>query len=199
MTAVAPRPTDLRVSGTAYDGDPTHEPIHAARTPIGSALVLNATYEPLAIVSGRRAVVLVLDGKADALDGTGRELHAATLTIEIPSVVRLRYHVRVPYQRDVALSRRGVFARDGHACQYCGARAETLDHVVPRSRGGSHTWDNVVAACRPCNVSKADRLLDEVRMALRRHPAPPRRLSWVLVAVGRVPEAWRPWIRSDAA
>ena len=166
---------------------------------MGRALVLNATYEPLAIVPGRRAAVLVLDEKADVLDLSGEHLHAATLTIEVPSVIRLRYFVRVPHQREVALSRRGVFARDGHRCQYCGERAETLDHVVPRSRGGSHTWDNVVAACRPCNVRKADRLLHDTRMSLHRAPTVPRRLSWVVVAVGRVPDAWRPWLHAAAA
>ena len=114
--------------------------------------------------------------------------------IEIPSVVRLRYHVRVPYQRDVALSRRGVFARDGHACQYCGARAETLDHVVPRSRGGSHTWDNVVAACRPCNIRKRDRLLHETTMNLRARPRAPLGASWSIIASGSVPGEWEPYL-----
>ena len=117
----------------------------------------------------------------------------------LPLVVRLRYFVKVPYHRNVALSRRGVFARDGHRCQYCGDRAETLDHVVPRSRGGVHAWDNVVAACRPCNVHKADRLLNETRMALRTSPSVPRQLSWILVAAGQVPSAWEPYLQRVAA
>lgn len=162
------------------------------------ALVLNATYEPLAVVSGRRAVVLVLAAKADPLEGTGAWFHAERLSLEVPSVIRLRAVVRVDRRRDMAISRRGVFARDEHRCQYCGARAETLDHVVPRSRGGGHTWENVVAACRPCNVRKADRLLDESRFILCRPPATPRRLSWVTVAVGQVPDAWRPWLPAAA-
>jgi 5-methylcytosine-specific restriction endonuclease McrA len=162
------------------------------------ALVLNATYEPLAVVSGRRAVVLVLAAKADPLEGTGAWLHAERLSLEVPSVIRLRAVVRVDRRRDMAISRRGVFARDEHRCQYCGARAETLDHVVPRSRGGGHTWENVVAACRPCNVRKADRLLDESRFTLCRPPSTPRRLSWVTVAVGQVPDAWRPWLPAAA-
>ena len=166
---------------------------------MGSALVLNATYEPLAVVPSRRAAILVLAEKADILDLSGQVLHSERTTLPLPSVIRLRYFVRVPYHRNVALSRRGVFARDGHSCQYCGNRAETLDHVVPRSRGGLHTWDNVVAACRRCNVGKADRLLHETRFSLRVPPVAPRQLSWVLVSVGRVPSAWEPYLARVAA
>ncbi|MGE0309882.1 MAG: HNH endonuclease, partial [Acidimicrobiia bacterium] len=103
------------------------------------ALVLNATYEPLCVVSWRRAVCLVLAGKADILasgDGEGEVVHSERLTLATPSVVRLRYVVRVPFHRRTALSRRAVFARDGHRCQYCGAHADSIDHVVPRSKGG---------------------------------------------------------------
>ncbi len=106
--------------------------------------------------------------------------------------------MRVPYQRRTAISRRGVFLRDGGECQYCGSRAESIDHIVPRSRGGRHEWENVVAACRRCNTSKRDRYLHETNMCLRRSPEVPRHLSWVLVAVGRVPEVWEPYL-SDAA
>ena len=160
--------------------------------------MLNATYEPLAVVTGRRAVVLVLADKADALDGTGLWLHAERAAYEVPSVIRLRAVVKVTRSRDLAISRRGVFVRDEHRCQYCGDRAETLDHVVPRSRGGLHCWENVVAACRPCNVAKADRLLPETRFRLQRQPVQPRRLSWVTLAVGQVPDQWRPWLPAAA-
>jgi 5-methylcytosine-specific restriction endonuclease McrA len=112
----------------------------------------------------------------------------------VPSVVRLRCYVRVPFQRLAPLNRRGVFARDGHRCQYCGASAESIDHVVPRSRGGEHTWDNVVAACRPCNVHKRDRLLHETSMRLRRRPRAPRAVTWVVVAAGSVPSNWEPYL-----
>ena len=162
------------------------------------ALVLNATYEPLSVVPGRRAVVLVLADRADPLDGSGEWLHAERLALEVPSVIRLRAVVRVDRQREVAVSRRGVFARDAHRCQYCGERAETIDHVVPRSRGGLHTWENVVAACRPCNVRKADKLLHDTRLELGRPPSRPRRLSWITVTVGKVPDQWRPWLPAAA-
>lgn len=159
------------------------------------ALVLNATYEPLGVVTGRRAAVLVLSDKADLVSGTGTDLHSERMALPLPSVVRLRYFVRVPYERHASLSRRAVFARDRHECQYCGRRADSIDHVVPRSRGGLHVWENVVAACRRCNLHKADRLLHEAGLELRRHPAVPRPYSWVVVTVGEVPEAWRPYVQ----
>ncbi len=172
------------------------EPLGEATRPTDSqrSLVLNATYEPLGVVASRRAVVLVLDDKAELLHHTGEAIHSEHLTVAVPSVVRLRQFVKVPYSRRAPLNRRGVFARDGHRCQYCGGAAESLDHVIPKSRGGPHTWDNVVAACRACNVRKRDRFLSETSMVLRRHPCAPRDLSWVTVAVGTVPEHWQPYL-----
>ncbi len=161
-------------------------------------LLLNATYEPLCVVSSRRAVVLILAAKAVAVHDTDQALHSATTVVAIPSVARLTRFVRVPYPAQVPLSRKGVFARDGGRCAYCGGSATSIDHVVPRSRGGPHTWDNVVAACRPCNVHKADRLLTETRLHLARHPSVPRRMSWVSVAVPHVPPQWRPWLPAVA-
>jgi len=164
---------------------------------MGRSLVLNATYEPLSVVSDRRAVVLVLSDKADVLHESGDAMHSEHLSVPVPSVVRLRSFVRVPFQRRAAISRRGVFLRDDGTCQYCGNRAESIDHVIPRSRGGEHVWENVVAACRPCNVAKRDRMLEDSGMKLRRAPRAPRRLSWLLVAVGSIPEPWMPYV--DAA
>jgi 5-methylcytosine-specific restriction endonuclease McrA len=157
--------------------------------------VLNASYEPLCVVSTRRAIVLVLKEKAEVLHATDRELHAERVAFAEPSVIRLTYFVRVPFRTRAALSRRGVFVRDGHRCQYCGAAAENIDHVVPRSRGGPHEWENVVAACRPCNSRKEDRLLHEVGMTLRRRPAAPRELQWIVVAVGSVHPHWEPYLQ----
>ena len=157
------------------------------------ALVLNASYEPLGVVTVRRAVVLVLSEKADVLHDTGDVLRSERLVVKVPSVIRLRYFVKVPYRRRAALNRKAVFARDDHRCQYCGAAAESIDHVVPRAKGGQHEWENVVAACRPCNVRKRDRLLEETTMVLRRRPTAPRELTWILVAVGSVPAHWEPY------
>jgi 5-methylcytosine-specific restriction endonuclease McrA len=160
------------------------------------ALVLNATYEPLCVVSTRRALLLVLDTKAELLSATDRAFHSERSVFPEPSVVRLTYYVRVPFQARVALNRRAVFVRDGHRCQYCDEPAENIDHVIPRSRGGAHTWDNVVAACRPCNARKMDRLLHETSMKLRRPPRAPRERTWILASVGAVRPDWEPYLRT---
>ena len=166
---------------------------------MAKALVLNATYEPLCVVPVRRAVVLVLKEKAEVLHATDAELHSERRAFAVPSVIRLTYFVKVPFRARAALSRRAVFVRDGHRCQYCGANAENIDHVVPRSRGGEHVWENVVAACRPCNTRKEDRLLHEVGFVLRRKPMAPRELTWIVVAVGTVHPHWEPYLQSGTA
>ena len=159
------------------------------------SLVLNASYEPLSVVPSRRAAVLVLSEKADLLHDTGEALRAEHVSVPVPSVIRLRTFVRVPFHRRAPLNRRAVFVRDQHRCQYCGARAESIDHIVPRSRGGEHRWENVVAACRPCNSRKGDRFLAETAMVLTRRPSAPREHTWVLVSVGHLPEDWAPYLR----
>ena len=145
-----------------------------------SALVLNATYEPLSVVPSRRAACLVLADKADIIEDDGTELHAASISVPNPLVIRLRYVVKVPYHRRTALSRRAIFMRDEHRCQYCGAHADSIDHVLPRSRGGGNTWLNTVAACGRCNQRKGNRTPAEARMPLRRAPAAP---GWAAAAV----------------
>lgn len=163
------------------------------------ALVLNATYEPLSVVSGRRAAVLVLDERADVIHESDAVLRSASWQMTIPSVVRLRYYVKVPYPRRNAITRRGVFARDGGRCQYCGAKAESIDHIRPRSKSGPHTWENVVAACRPCNSGKRDRLLKDTTMRLSRPPRAPDRYGWVALAVGTVPPTWSEYLNIEHA
>jgi 5-methylcytosine-specific restriction endonuclease McrA len=163
------------------------------------ALVLNATYEPIGVVSARRAVVLVLDEKVDVLADTGEIIGSARLSLPVPSVIRLRYYVKVPYKRTAPLSRRAVFARDQGKCQYCGRSAESIDHVIPRSKGGAHEWDNVVACCRRCNTYKGDRLLGNCSLQLRTVPTAPTQYVWVKVAAGTVPSAWAPYLDAAAA
>jgi 5-methylcytosine-specific restriction endonuclease McrA len=165
---------------------------------MSKALVLNASYEPLCVVSVRRAVVLVLKEKAEVLHATGDALHSERSEMPIPSVIRLRYFVKVPFRARAALNRRAVFARDNHRCQYCGAPADNIDHVVPRSRGGEHVWENVVAACRPCNTRKEDRLLHETGLQLRHKPVAPKELTWIIVAVGTVHPHWEPYLQTAA-
>jgi 5-methylcytosine-specific restriction endonuclease McrA len=159
-----------------------------------SALVLNASFEPLSVVPSRRAVCLVLDEKAEVVEHDGTLLRSESLSLPNPLVIRLLYMVKVPYHRRTALSRRAVFARDDHRCQYCGGVADSIDHIVPKSRGGLHVWENVAAACRRCNLDKRDRTPDEAGMKLAKSPHTPREMAWVTVAVGSVPEAWRPYL-----
>jgi 5-methylcytosine-specific restriction endonuclease McrA len=161
---------------------------------VGRTLVLNATFEPLCVVASRRALVLVLDGKADLIHDTGAVFRSARASYPEPSVVRLAQYVRVPRQSRVAISRRSVFARDNHRCQYCGGAAENIDHVVPRSRGGTHSWDNVVAACKRCNATKEDRLLEDTGLVLARAPTAPRSRVWLLVASGELRSDWEPYV-----
>ena len=159
-----------------------------------SALVLNATYEPLSVVSARRAICLVLLDKAEIVADDGTRVHSERFSVQSPVVIRLRYMVKVPYQRSTAMSRRAVFARDNHECGYCGGVADSIDHVMPRSRGGKNEWDNVIAACRGCNLRKRDRTPEEAGMKLARLPQAPRELSWIMYSVPRIPEEWKPYL-----
>jgi len=161
---------------------------------VSRSLVLNASFDPLCVVPSRRALVLVLDSKAELIHQTERLFHSPRVAFPEPSVVRLWHYVKVPFQARVALNRRAVFARDGHLCQYCGGMAENIDHVVPRSKGGAHTWDNVVAACRACNARKENRLLHEAGLTLHRSPTQPRERSWILAATGAVRPDWEPYL-----
>ncbi|MFK7918304.1 MAG: HNH endonuclease [Ilumatobacter sp.] len=161
---------------------------------MNSALVLNASFEPLSVVSSRRATCLVLADKAELLEGDGTLMRSERAALPRPSVIRLRYMVKVPFVRRTAMSRRAIFARDDHRCQYCGDRADSIDHVMPRSRGGPHTWENVAAACRPCNLTKRDRTPDEAGMALAKPCRAPRQSAWVVMATSAVPDSWRQYL-----
>ncbi|MFH1149328.1 MAG: HNH endonuclease [Actinomycetota bacterium] len=157
-------------------------------------LLLNATFEPLCAVSARRAVVLLLKQKAEVLEGDGSVFRSEKLSVAIPSVIRLNYFVKVPYYGRANLSRKAVFARDGWICQYCGGSAETVDHLVPRSRGGSHTWENVVAACRRCNGRKRDKLPTEAGLKLARRPGAPRGPATVSLELGSMRPEWERYL-----
>ncbi len=159
-----------------------------------SALVLNATYEPLGVVSQRRAVLLVLAGKAMAVEDTDAVLHSSSRVVHLPLVIRLTRYVRVPYRGHVPLTRRALFARDGGRCVYCDRPASTVDHVVPRSRGGRHEWENVVSACSRCNHVKADRAIAELGWRLRIVPHQPSGAAWRILGTGRVNPRWAPYL-----
>jgi 5-methylcytosine-specific restriction endonuclease McrA len=137
-------------------------------------LVLNQSYEPLTICRARRAVVLIYQGKAEMLENGAGFIHTISDSFELPSVIRLAFMVKRPY-RQKKLSRYEVFNRDKYTCQYCGKETKqlTIDHVIPRYRGGQHTWENVVSACVDCNRRKAGRTPKEANMKLIRTPGPP--------------------------
>ena len=165
-------------------------------------LLLNVTYEPLTTVGLRRAVCLVLGGKAEVVhdDVQGGVLHAATVSLATPSVIRLSRYVRVPYRNRVPLTRAALMRRDNYKCAYCGRRAETIDHVVPRSRGGQHAWENCVASCTICNHRKADRLLSELGWSLRAVPSTPKGQHWRLLStVKELDPAWVRYLGEGAA
>ena len=176
--------------------DPHTRPLAPVPSPgtSGATLLLNATYEPLCVVSTRRAIVLVLAAKAEPVDSAADVVHAEMISLAVPVVARLTRYVRVPYPASVPLSRRAVFTRDGQTCVYCGGSATSIDHVVPRSRGGTHTWDNVVAACRRCNHTKADRSLAELGWVLPHPPRTPSGAAWRLLGSRTVDPRWREWL-----
>jgi 5-methylcytosine-specific restriction endonuclease McrA len=159
-------------------------------------LVLNASYEPLNVCSTRRAHVLVWKGKAEVVERLEEPLRTATNTYVRPHVIRLVSYVRVPQSVKRRISRRALFARDGWRCAYCGDSSSrlTLDHVVPRSRGGDSVWENVVTACAACNLRKADRLLEETHMRLLRAPRAPAPVLFISLALHAVPETWRQYL-----
>lgn len=138
-------------------------------------LVLNFNYEPLNVCNIRRAIVLVLSGKAEILEEYNVAVTSPSRRFDAPSVIRLAYLIRRPRPR-VKLCRREIFIRDEYTCQYCGSRTVdlTIDHVIPRSRGGQQTWENLVSACRTCNHRKGGKTLAEARLTLRREPFEPR-------------------------
>ena len=161
-------------------------------------LLLNASYEPLCVVPMKRAVVLVLAEKAEILEAAGGVVRSESTAVPVPSVIRLTTYVRVPFRARLPLTRRALLARDAHRCAYCSRSADTIDHVVPRSRSGLHEWENVVAACRLCNGRKGDRLLAELGWALRTTPTVPRGTRWLVVGVGRIDPAWEPYLTQAA-
>ena len=159
-------------------------------------LVLNASYEPLNVCTVRRAHVLVFKGKAEVVEQLERPLRSAADTYSWPHVIRLVTYVRVPRAVQRKISRRALFARDGWRCVYCGSAHGrlTLDHVVPRSRGGDSVWENVVTSCAPCNLRKGNRLLEETAMTLITPPRPPAPVLFIHLAAAKIPARWEPYL-----
>ena len=197
--AVAPA---AALQGDPGATDPAPAPaLPDARTQRGGAngrvLVLNASYEAINVCTVRRAAVLVLKERAEIIERGEHALHSETFEMPRPAVIRLTSYVRVP--RDAhsrKITRRAIFARDKWACQYCGSAHPqlTVDHVVPRSKGGPSSWDNVVTCCAPCNRRKGDRLPKHAGMHPKTKPAPPNSTIFVHVAVPKVPSVWQQYL-----
>jgi len=162
-------------------------------------LVLNASYEPINVCAARRAIVLVLKGVAMTEEENGHFLHSARLAMRVPSVIRLLEYRRIPHQTR-ALSRKNILMRDRSTCQYCGevlpSSELTLDHVIPRSRGGLSTWENLVACCHECNRHKGNRLLAEAEMKLMREPRAfnLHTSRHIMRMIGRSDAKWRKYL-----
>lgn len=163
----------------------------------GRVLVLNATFEPIHVCSTRRAMVLLLKAKADLLERGEAAVRSERIWIDKPVVIKLRNYIRIP--RDIhrrRITRKAVLARDSWTCQYCGAERDglTVDHVIPRSRGGESVWENIVASCGPCNRRKADRLPKEISMHPRTKPSAPGPNVFIRVAAPKPPASWERYL-----
>ena len=162
-------------------------------------LLLTQGYEPIKIISWQRAMVLLTLDKVEVVEEYDAQVRAVSMIIQVPAVIRLRKAYR-RHAKPVKFSRVNIYARDGHRCQYCGTRCTidqlTYDHVIPRSRGGRTTWDNIVSCCVTCNARKANRTPAEARMALLSTPARPTWMPTVQIQVSTrsVPDAWRDYV-----
>ncbi len=183
--------------GVVFAPEPAPAPGHGvtALTDLSAVrvLILNASYEPLHVCSVKRAVNLLMHEVVERVEDSLHVLRTPSTLFPVPSVVRLKRYVRRPHRQRVAFNRRNVFRRDEQRCQYCGERTHdlTLDHVVPRSRGGPTSWENVVACCRACNARKRDRTPDEARMHLLRVARAPAFLF--TAAYGILPDVDPTW------
>jgi 5-methylcytosine-specific restriction endonuclease McrA len=165
---------------------------------MSKVLVLNATYEPISFVTLKRAVVLLLKEKAEVIEANvERKLRAEKTTFPYPLVIRLVTYVPVPRFFNLPLSRRSLLSRDNYTCQYCGSTEHplTIDHVIPKSRGGKTEWTNVVAACVSCNRKKGNKLPVEARMIPKHPPAKPAYIAVVLLGQAKGNETWARYIQ----
>ena len=164
----------------------------------GEVLVLNSDYEPLNVCNLRRAILLICLGKVEVLHHGPVRIRTYDGEMHSPSVIKLRQHVKRPVPQ-LRLSRRGVFARDGYSCQYCGTSAKdlTIDHVVPKRLGGGATWENLVCCCRRCNTKKGDKSLQASGMQLKRPPRRPRYIPYISLTKyvqGTKNDVWRDYL-----
>lgn len=160
-----------------------------------AVLVLNQNYEAISICSAKRAFLLVFLKKAELIDIVeGQYIRSSMAAYEMPSIIRLKYYVNIPYKK-VSMTRSNIFKRDGYACIYCGTTKDlTIDHVLPRSRGGKDTWENLVTACHSCNSKKGNRTPEEADMPLLRKPFKPTHLYFLKIFEAEIRDSWKPYL-----
>jgi len=161
----------------------------------GKVLVLNQNYEPLTICNVKRAIVLTFLGKAEIISKVNNKyVNTVYRKFDCPSIVRLGFFVRVPYKR-IILSRKNILKRDNHRCQYCGCTSNlTIDHIIPKSKGGEDSWENLVTACIKCNNKKGDRTLEESGFVLKSVPKKPSHITFIKTSAGKLEEDWKPFL-----
>ena len=158
-------------------------------------LLLNQSYEPIMVVGAKRAIILILSEKVDALENYRELIHSAYLTLPLPSVIKLREYVRIK-RRNIVLSRKNILKRDSHTCQYCSISSVpmTVDHIIPKQRGGEDTWYNLVAACVSCNTKKGNRTPKDAQMILKKKPRRPTIILHLQKFVKQFQGTWRPYL-----
>ena len=158
-------------------------------------LLLNQSYEPIMVIGAKRAIILILSEKVDALENYREFIHSVYLTLPLPSVIKLREYTRIQ-RRNIVLSRKNILKRDNHTCQYCSISSipMTVDHIVPKQRGGEDSWYNLVAACVSCNTKKGNRTPKEIQMLLKKKPRKPTMVLHLQKFVKQFQGAWRPYL-----
>ena len=158
-------------------------------------LVLNQSYEPIMVIGAKRAIILLLSEKVDALENYRELIHSAYLTLPLPSVIKLKQYARIR-RKEIVLSRKNILKRDNHTCQYCGKKSVpmTIDHIISRNKGGGDSWDNLVAACVPCNTKKGNHSLRQIQMDLSKIPRKPTMILHLQKFVKQFQSSWRPYL-----
>ena len=158
-------------------------------------LVLNQSYEPLMVINAKRAIVLVIKDKVEMIEKYRESIRSVRTNFDLPSVIRLNFYVHLKY-KDIILTRRNLLKRDDHKCQYCGKPKKplTIDHVIPRNRGGKDTWENLVAACTKCNTKKGDFLLKNIDMKLLKKPRKPSKIFHLQSYVNKKQDNWKRYL-----
>ncbi len=164
-----------------------------------AVLVLNTNYSPLMICTARRAICLKYLEKVEILETYNYIVHSPSISLNLPSIIKLRDFVHYN-SMDVVMSRKNIMIRDKHTCQYCGSKSSsmTIDHIIPKDRGGNDNWDNLITACQQCNKKKGNLLPEEAKMPLNRQPRKPNRIHYFQQFINHDQTAWRPYLFLDS-